>query len=1306
MKKRVCRLLFIVLSAVILFALLSVSAGAADTGAATVSFNGETVSFGTFAQAWSYAVNRDSSVTGYATVKLLADVGTSYGNGFGTGYGFGDGTPSGGGCLYVPEDKYISIDLNGFALNRGQSYAVNSGCVISVGGSFVLSDGSASKTGRVTGGNNNGAGVFQGGGIYVCDGGSFTMSGGTVTSNKSVNGGGVYVCGDFIMRNGYITGNTSSGSGGGVYMKSGVFDMMDKASVSQNIASVSGGGIYIKNGVFVMHGSSLKNNYAGDAGNLCIDENATFVMVGGNISGSNGDYGIKISSTGVTFGGTIEIADWVYLKKDAYIKVDEATLFLPTVKIRTEEVPGKLKIAEGSAETGKFTVQSGYTTVKEGKNLYVMSYPKATVTVNGEITHYSDFGKAWEYAAEARDSAGAAVVKLLDNVQTEMLTVPSGANIVLDLNDYILDRGMSQSAATIDGVIFTVAGRLTVKCSARENGKLGKITGANPSENGSITVSYGGTFVLEGGAISGNISDTACSGVYIAGTFIMSGGEITDNKGNSCGGVYFAEGMMNISGSIKITRNTVNRSTASNLRVAPGMKVSIAGSISADSVIGVFAPSGTPSSSEITYKSNINHSTCFTSDSSEYTVVGKEASGRYYACLSAIYTVSFNANKGISGSMTYLRAVYGSDMPSLTGAGMLPTRQGWSFTGYYDAESGGVKYYNADGTSAHVMDKTVPFTLYAAWAINSYRITVINGQGGGTFAEGTHVTITAMNPPAGKAFAKWQSITGVEFTEGTTETNEKAVIIMPSENITITALFGHQHNWSSVWRTDGSFHWHECTEGDCPEMNNTEKGGYGAHVYDNDCDISCNICGATRQIQGHVYDNACDTTCNTCGAVRVASPHVYSGDCDTDCNVCGEKREAKAHTYSHPCDSTCNVCGYKRDDANAHTYDNSCDDICNVCGERRDVSLHVYDNACDPTCNVCGATRTVSPHVYDNACDPMCNICGATRAVTPHVYDNACDDTCNICGAKCTVKGHVYDNACDADCNVCGDIRTPSAHVYSGVCDSVCDVCKARRNTGIPHTYNDEFDDTCDVCGAVRVLDKYLKDEIERVRTAVESYKADEVGNSDIKDIEKLIEDIEKLSNSNSLTDEQRALLDELKDKCDELIKSIKEIITDVGEGDTGTELIHDGVLSGEVSLRVTTVPAGTLKDVNIKKNTGYNREIVSAYKIELLVDGEISELKETVTIRLPIPEYISEDENIVVVSVDGNDKATDMHAVRKGNHVEFVTDKLGVFAFAGEKSGSQTILIIVAASIVLLVVGFWVFWFLYGKRKKSLPPV
>ncbi|MBQ4324095.1 MAG: bacterial Ig-like domain-containing protein [Clostridia bacterium] len=83
------------------------------------------------------------------------------------------------------------------------------------------------------------------------------------------------------------------------------------------------------------------------------------------------------------------------------------------------------------------------------------------------------------------------------------------------------------------------------------------------------------------------------------------------------------------------------------------------------------------------------------------------------------------------------------------------------------------------------------------------------------------------------------------------------------------------------------------------------------HAYDNACDKSCNVCGATRTVPAHKYDNTCDTTCNECGAERTIT-HTYDNACDAECNVCKATRQVPDHVYESDYDTTCNVCGAVR----------------------------------------------------------------------------------------------------------------------------------------------------------------------------------------------------------------------------------------------------------------------------------------------------------------------------------------------------------------------------------------------------------
>jgi len=75
------------------------------------------------------------------------------------------------------------------------------------------------------------------------------------------------------------------------------------------------------------------------------------------------------------------------------------------------------------------------------------------------------------------------------------------------------------------------------------------------------------------------------------------------------------------------------------------------------------------------------------------------------------YTVTFN-KQGATGGTNSVTATFGSSMPSATA----PTRlTGFTFNGYWDATSGGTRYYNNNMTSARTWNKANNATLYARW---------------------------------------------------------------------------------------------------------------------------------------------------------------------------------------------------------------------------------------------------------------------------------------------------------------------------------------------------------------------------------------------------------------------------------------------------------------------------------------------------------------------------------------------------------------------------------------------------------------
>ena len=100
------------------------------------------------------------------------------------------------------------------------------------------------------------------------------------------------------------------------------------------------------------------------------------------------------------------------------------------------------------------------------------------------------------------------------------------------------------------------------------------------------------------------------------------------------------------------------------------------------------------------------------------------------------YTVTLDQQSG-SGGTTSVTATYDADMPTVT----MPTRDGFTFGGYYTAvNGGGTQYYDESGASARNWDKANDTTtLYAKWTAASFIVT-LDRQGGSGGTESVTAT--------------------------------------------------------------------------------------------------------------------------------------------------------------------------------------------------------------------------------------------------------------------------------------------------------------------------------------------------------------------------------------------------------------------------------------------------------------------------------------------------------------------------------------------------------------------------------------
>ena len=374
----------------------------------------------------------------------------------------------------------------------------------------------------------------------------------------------------------------------------------------------------------------------------------------------------------------------------------------------------------------------------------------------------------------------------------------------------------------------------------------------------------------------------------------------------------------------------------------------------------------------------------------------------------------------------------------------------------------------------------------------------------------------------------------------------------------------HEHSYGD-WIKDGTSHWHECTDDGCPEKPESVKDK-AAHVYTDDADSTCDVCGYERTVtppvhehtysdwiadgetghyrvctdeyctsadkgwvtEAHIYDDDADTICNACGYERTVTPpvheHTYSNWSKDDTNHwhectddgCPEKPESvknkAAHVYTDDTDTTCDVCGYKRTitpPVHEHTYGDWSKDDTNHwrectddgCPERdesiTDKAAHVYTDDADMTCDVCGYERTITPpsheHNYSNwSRDDTSHWHECTDADCPdrnesikdkaaHIYTVYTDDA----DTTATEFSDGSDVAAAYVCDVCGYERivTPPSHEHSydnwskdgtshwhECTDDGCPEKPESVKDKAAHTYTDDADTTCDVCGYERTV--------------------------------------------------------------------------------------------------------------------------------------------------------------------------------------------------------------------------------------------
>ena len=335
-------------------------------------------------------------------------------------------------------------------------------------------------------------------------------------------------------------------------------------------------------------------------------------------------------------------------------------------------------------------------------------------------------------------------------------------------------------------------------------------------------------------------------------------------------------------------------------------------------------------------------------------------------------------------------------------------------------------------------------------------------------------------------------ISGTPTAEGTAKFTVKAENSAGSDtkelSITITkdAPPAHEHSYGD-WRKDGTSHWHECTDTDCPnrEESITDKA---AHVYIDDTDTTCDVCGYERTVtppsHEHSYGDwrkdgtshwheCTDIDCpNREESITDKAAHIYTDDVDTTCYTCGYERTITPPSHEHRY-------GDWRKDGTSHWHECTDDDCPNREESITDKAAHVYTDDTDTTCDVCGYERTVTPPSHEHSygdwrkdgtshwheCTDI-DCPNREESITDkaaHIYTDDVDTTCYTCGYERTITPPSHEHRY-------GDWRKDGTSHWHECTDDDCPNREESITDKAAHVYTDDTDTTCDVCGYERTV--------------------------------------------------------------------------------------------------------------------------------------------------------------------------------------------------------------------------------------------
>lgn len=501
-----------------------------------VNSEGQLLEAGSMEYVWNTAITRSIKKNGENMTVTLTDTWIGSVDGFGAeSIGI-----DAGGFLKVPKGAKITLDLNGYTLNRGfRNYAKDNGLGIKVeGGTLTIMD--SVGTGTITWANSTG----RGGAVYVCNDGVLNFESGTITECNAAYGGAIF--GEFD-KNGGSTINITGGkiidcraNSGGAIGANGVVNISG-GEICSNYADGIAGAIHMssEDAKLTISGGKIYGNMAsmGSGGAILAGDGATVLISGGQIYGNQGNNGggvyvEKKGSLTITggqiYGNHAPQGGGVYAT-DSEVLIDMASGSIGAYTLNTA---GSSTEAVGNHADGS------------GGGIYAndckITINKANVTYN-----YAVNGGGGVYLSNCETTVNGI------NVNGNQVKDHDGAGLYIAAGSFTMNGGSINANKTNAG---HGAGLLAIRSEVEMNG--GEI-------NGNISVNRGGglylvdtTFVMNDGKILGNQATSEKptgigGGIYAAASRVtIYGGQIGANSAKYGGGIANDGSILNVFGGI------------------------------------------------------------------------------------------------------------------------------------------------------------------------------------------------------------------------------------------------------------------------------------------------------------------------------------------------------------------------------------------------------------------------------------------------------------------------------------------------------------------------------------------------------------------------------------------------------------------------------------------------------------------------------------------------------------------------------------------------------------------------------------